>query len=373
MDHIEYIICEKKEKDNWFKKRIGEIEAATFSKEVDKKMKDLASINYKRAKLVDQLVQNKNNHALDSIEEVVSQDNKKVCIEFNDRPTIEKNNPGLCIVFHRYSYRKGFIAELLFDFYFWFVKSPFKIFYFFLEKALLILNILVNIDEEKYKPIFYNFKHQMHIFTNWYKQTIIDNLNKLQIFVGTSLSIIEAKHFWAPLISNETSGKRPKLGKNEFIDNGIVCKTNLNITCKKIHPFVVKIDYNDIIILACNFENINRKKGTAIIKKLLLKYKQNHILVGICSPKKYKKLDQLSFLLQQDKLSIFSSKNNDIYSNYNDKGVIGVIMNALPKNSKKLLSSPQKQDKKKLLIGSPKQEHFETNKLDQEDEINKIS
>ena len=333
MDHIEYIICEKKEKDNWFKKRIGEIEADTFTEEVDKKMKNLASINYNRARLVDELVQQKKNYALESIEEVVSKNNQKVCVEFNDRPILEKNNPGLCIVFHRYSYRKGFIAELIFDFNFWFIKAPFNITYFFLEKVLKIFNILVSIEQEKYKPFLNGFKIQIDKFKNWYKQSVIDNLEKLQMFIATSLSIIEAKHFWAPLIYNDTSGKRPKLGKNEFIDNGIVCKTNLDINCKKIHPFIVKLEIKDLIVLACNFENISRKKGNLILKKILLKYKQNNILIGICSTKKYKKIDQLQFLQQKDKISVFHNKNIDIHSKYTDKGVIGLIVNILPKIS----------------------------------------
>ena len=65
-----------------------------------------------------------------------------MCIEFNDRATIEKNNPGL-LFFIDIVIEKDLLLNWYLTFIFGLLNHLLK-FYFF-RKALLILNILVKL------------------------------------------------------------------------------------------------------------------------------------------------------------------------------------------------------------------------------------
>jgi hypothetical protein len=338
---ISHIVKKKRTNRVWLKHRIQDIvdkeKAHTVSNEVVSKINRVATINERRLKAVRELVGQKQEKLVIDAFDAVAEKTKSTCIEFNDRSEMESGHPGLCIAFHRYCYRKGFVFELLFDFNFWFFKVPFRVINFFLTKCQYILDILGALNEFSFHHHLIALKASTKQIADWYTVNIMDNLDVFQRYVDTSLSILEAQCAWAPMVACDTPGYRPALGGNDMIDQGIVgiCPDKL-ISCQKLHRNVVKMKYHEFTVFACDFQQISStKKAFLTIKKILKNYEGKRVVIGISTNRRFQNIEKhlgMSLVCRYSNLLVLASSNCDVTHHYKDTGVVGLFLDPLVKS-----------------------------------------
>ena len=325
LDIMPHIIHEKISNENMLRKHITDKTASNFSNSVSTKMHRLANIDDHRIKLINNLDRRGSINVL-GIAEV----DTKICIEFNDGAKLASEHPGLCIAFNRYKYRKGIFSQFIFDCQFWFIKCPFTIIHFFALRFKHIIDIICSLQELQIITQIQFIQRHMNTIIQYYEVNILNNIEILQRYVVTATGLLEARYIWGPLVVSDTKGHRPRMLSSDLIDQGIVGIAKSNVKCKRIND-IVRMKYKSFNIIACDFRATSTQDAIHIIKRQLSKSTSRSI-IGIITKKKkrlFENIRGLKLISKQSNLIVLATTCCNITYEYQDTGVIGLVLESM--------------------------------------------